>query len=335
MVATRRDVLRWSVVTPIAVRSFLDQAFVSVPDDVAHIGPVAVVRRRAWAGTLPPTGALEQERPEDVRLLLVHHSASPNTYAESDVPSIIRGFYELHTGPTKRWPDVAYGFLVDRYGRIWEGRSGSIDGPVKGNATGGSQGFALLCCFIGDHSTEPPTKQAQNAMVQLLAVLAERHAIDTRPGAHTSFTSRGSNRWPAGAVVATSTIAGHRDMSATACPGDAAYALVRGAFPAAVSAARARWAATTAAPADETAPTASRNRGPTQSPTPTSATVHAKAPLHPGHRTERKNITAPLALSSGTAMIAAAALLLRLRRPAPLSTSPVAAAGASAPERGQ
>src|SRR5688500_18291358 len=52
----------------------------------------------------------------------------------------------------------------------------------------------------------------------------------------TTFVSRGSNRWPAGASVTTSTIAGHRDMSMTTCPGDAAYPLVKEAFPAEVTA---------------------------------------------------------------------------------------------------
>jgi hypothetical protein len=68
-------------------------------------------------------------------------------------------------------------------------------------------------------------------MVALLAWLAERYGIDPRPGATASFVSRGSNRWPAGASVTTATITGHRDMSKTACPGDAAYHLVRNDFP--------------------------------------------------------------------------------------------------------
>ncbi len=182
---------------------------------------------------------LEPELPGDVRFLLVHHTATSNGYAAAKVPELIRGFYTFHTG-TKKWPDVAYNFFVDRYGVLWEGRAGSLAGPVKADATGGSQGFAQLCCFIGDHGKETPTDDARRSMTALLAALADSYAIDTAPGATTSFTSRGSNRWPRGTHVTTTTLAGHRDMSQTECPGDAAYKLVRDVFPREVSAMRSR-----------------------------------------------------------------------------------------------
>jgi len=142
------------------------------------------VRPRAnWAGGLTPTGPLRQERPGDTRFLLVHHTASANDYDPGDVPGLLRGFYRFHTGPDRRWPDVAYNFFVDRYGTVWEGRTGSLTGPVMVDATGGSQGFAQLCCFIGDHQVEAPTPAAQLSMTALLAALADtchRH----RAGGH-------------------------------------------------------------------------------------------------------------------------------------------------------
>jgi N-acetylmuramoyl-L-alanine amidase len=161
----------------------------------------------------------------------VHHTASGNDYRPEEVPGLLRSFYSLHTGASKGWPDVAYNFFIDRYGTVWEGRAGSLEGPVMPDATGGSQGFAQLCCFVGDHSAEAPTPEARRSMVALLASLAETYGIDPAPGATASFISRGSNRWPAGVPVTTTTIAGHRDMSLTLCPGDAAYALVRTEFP--------------------------------------------------------------------------------------------------------
>jgi len=191
----------------------------------AALAGVDVQPRDAWGADLRPTGALSQEAPGDVRFLLVHHTASSNAYLAGDVPNILRGIYGFHT-TDKGWPDIAYNFLIDRFGRVWEGRTGSLNGPVKGDATGGSQGFALLACFLGDHSSEPPTRPALDAMGKLLAALASWYAIDVRPGATTSFTSRGSSRYPAGTFVTTSTIAGHRDMSLTTCPGDACYPLL-------------------------------------------------------------------------------------------------------------
>lgn len=190
--------------------------------------PRPVIRpRQEWAGDLGPTGPLTAE---DLRFLLVHHTAGTNTYGPDEVPAVIRSIYELHTGASKGWPDVAYNFFVDRFGTVWEGRLGSLDGPVRGDATGGSQGFGALCCFLGDHSNEVPTPPAQGAMIGLLAHLAVRYSIPVSDGATATFTSRGSNRHPAGTTVVTPTISAHRDMSATECPGDAAYALVTGLF---------------------------------------------------------------------------------------------------------
>lgn len=184
--------------------------------------------RSAWSEGLKPKGPLPAEKPEDVKFLLVHHTAGANGYAQADVRQTLRGIFDYHTGAAKGWPDVAYNFFVDAFGGIWEGRQGSLTEPIKGSATGGSQGFALLCCFIGDHQKTPPTAAAQKAMSDLLAWLSGKYAINLAPGAEVTIVSRGSNLHPAGKSVKTRTIAAHRDMSKTTCPGDACYSLVRG-----------------------------------------------------------------------------------------------------------
>ena len=97
---------------------------------------------------------------------------------------------------------------------------------MRGDATGGSQGFAELACFVGDFMTQAPSEQALGAMAALLAWLASRNGLDL--AGPVTFTSRGSNKWRKGAQVTTEQIAGHRDMSATQCPGDVLYPLVAG-----------------------------------------------------------------------------------------------------------
>jgi uncharacterized protein (DUF433 family) len=238
--ATRRDFLRQSASVVVAA-AFVPKSSPSPspsPSPSQPLSRLAVHPRSDWGARLPPKGPLSVERSADVRFLLVHHTATPNAYARDDVPRLIRGFYELHTGPRKNWPDVAYNFFVDRFGEIWEAREGSLLRPVKGDATGGSQGFALLCCFIGDHQTEPPTRTAQAAMARLLAALADTYGIDTRRGATTTFVSRGSSKWARGVRVTAATISGHRDMARTVCPGGAAYTIVRGTLPDDVTALR-------------------------------------------------------------------------------------------------
>lgn len=222
--------------------------------------------RSTWSAGLGPVGPLSSEAPGDVHLLLVHHSASPNGYAQSEVPAILQGFFRYHTGPEKGWPDLAYNFLVDRFGVVWEGRTGSLDGPVKGDATGGSQGFSQICCFIGDHASEPPTDAARAAMAGVLASLADRYGVPTGPGVTTTFVSRGSNKLPAGQLVTLPTIAGHRQASETTCPGDAAFHWVEAELPAAVTARRANHAG---APSSSTSTSTTASGDPTPAPTST------------------------------------------------------------------
>lgn len=261
------------------------------------------IRPRAdWAGALAPVGPLAPER--DVRFLLVHHTASGNGYGSADVPSLIRGFYDAHTGPDKGWPDVAYNFFVDRFGTVWEGREGSLSGPVQPDATGGSQGFAQLGCFIGDHRTDAPTDDARRAMTRLLAALADAYGIDTGPGATTTFPSRGSNRWPEGESVTAATLSAHRDMSRTECPGDAAYAMVRDEFPAEVSALRS--SPESVAPAATSEPAAP----PTTTPPPVAA------PVMPDPAVATTGPPVPIVVGGVALLVAGVAAAGLRRRPA-------------------
>jgi N-acetylmuramoyl-L-alanine amidase len=203
--------------------------------DVA-VAPGLVIRpRAAWAGDgYLPKGPLTSE---DVKFLLVHHTATGNTYTADGVIDIIHGVYNSQT-TEKGWPDTCYNFLIDRFGTVWEGRTGSIAGPVTADATGGSQGFAQLVCLIGDFTSVLPSAEQVASLRLTLAWLADRDKIDTAPLARVTFVSRGSNKWPAGVTIITPTIVGHREMTATACPGDAFYPVVRDSIPAEVHALR-------------------------------------------------------------------------------------------------
>lgn len=180
--------------------------------------------RSDWADA-PPTGPLYPE--DDVRFLLTHHTGSRNNYTPEEVPTILRVIYGNHTGDYGPWSDIAYNFMVDRFGGIWEARAGSLGGPIRGDATGGSQGHAILGCWLGNLKEEAPTPESVESMTALWAWQASLHNIDVRPGSEVSFISRGSSRWPEGTKVTTKTIAGHRDMSETTCPGDVGYEVVQ------------------------------------------------------------------------------------------------------------
>lgn len=267
--------------------------FIGAATGLAVAGPalampargLSINPRSAWTSE-PPTGPLSAE---DVRFLLVHHSASHNGHSASDVPAILRSWYAYHTGPEKGWPDIAYNFIVDSAGGVWEGRQGSLAEAVAGSATGGNQGFSQLVCVIGDTNVTPATPAARAALVEVLAWLADRFAVSTAPGAEVTFISRGSNKWPEGASVTTPTIAGHRDMSQTTCPGDSLYGYVTGSLRADVDAAR-----------GGTAPPAPTSTSSTVSPSTTTSVVATSTTTKAATTTVPPSSTTTIAPSSTT-----------------------------------
>lgn len=179
--------------------------------------------RDEWGADLPPRGVIG---PEEVKFLLVHHTASSNFVP--DPRAVIRQTYAFQTGPSKGWPDICYHFMIGPDGSVWETRAGSLAGPVVADATGGNQGYAQLVCLIGDFTSQAPTEAAQESLMRTLIWLADRYGVDTHPSATTTFVSRGSNKFRRGTTITTPTISGHRDVTYTACPGDLGYTLIEG-----------------------------------------------------------------------------------------------------------
>jgi hypothetical protein len=158
-----------------------------------------------------------------VRYAIVHHTDNVNDYGPEQAASLIQGMYYFHTH-VNGWCDIGYNFLVDRFGRAYEGRYGGIDKAVVGAHAGGfnsaSTGVALIGTFMTDRV--PPVMYA--ALRDLLAWKLALHGVN--PTAQIAVTSAGfsGSQWAAGATVRVWTITGHRDVDQTDCPGDLAYA---------------------------------------------------------------------------------------------------------------
>ncbi|MGH8947131.1 MAG: N-acetylmuramoyl-L-alanine amidase [Acidimicrobiia bacterium] len=292
----------------------------------ASAAALTINPRSSWATNRPPKGSLPAE---EIRFLLVHHSASRNGHTGADAPGILRSFYDFHTGE-KGWNDVAYNFLIDADGGIWEGRSGSLAGPVAGDATGGNQGFSQLVCIIGDYNAVRPTQRSLDSLVLLLAWLADRYRVSTAPGAEVSFVSRGSNRWPAGAAVTTPTITGHRTMSKTTCPGDHLYAHVAGGLTADVERVRGGSAPpptaavpTSAPPTTAALTTAAPTSAAPTSAAPTTAALTTAAPTTLPSTTTTEPMTRSTRASTSTTIAPSGVVA------SPTTTPPVAASVAA------
>jgi uncharacterized protein with LGFP repeats len=151
----------------------------------------------------------------------VHHTVSLNNYTRDAVPGMIRGMYSYHTR-TLGWNDIGYNFLVDRFGRIWQGRAGGIRNPVLGAHTLGFNFRSVGIAVIGNEQVASPTSYAVASVIRLATWKLELYK--RQPGALVYVRSEGSDRFASGKVVRLPVIDGHRDTNQTSCPGAYLYA---------------------------------------------------------------------------------------------------------------
>jgi hypothetical protein len=146
----------------------------------------------------------------DVQAGFVHHTVNANDYTRAEVPGILRSIYAYHV-ESRGWSDIGYNFLVDRFGRIWEGRYGGVDRPVVGAHTQGYNDDAFAASAIGNYQIAKPSKAMIQAYGALFAWKLSLHGVDAA-STHQWVTSR----W-------FEAINGHRDAAATLCPGQYLY----------------------------------------------------------------------------------------------------------------
>ncbi len=158
-----------------------------------------------------------------LRNSFVHHTVNANTYTAEEAPAIVRAIYRYHV-LGNGWCDIGYNFLIDRFGRVYEGRFGGTTKPVIGAHSGGFNTGSTGVALIGEHGPVPVPVASRSALRSLLAWKLTHHTVDSR--AQIQAVSGGSTRYPAGTNVTLDVISGHRDVSATACPGDRAYPLI-------------------------------------------------------------------------------------------------------------
>jgi hypothetical protein len=159
------------------------------------------------------------------KVAILHHTDTTNSYAPQDVPAIIRSIYAFHV-EAEDWCDVGYNFLVDRFGRIWEGRFGGIDKAVLGAHAGGFNTNTFGVGLIGTFNTVQPPQAMLDGTAQLMAwklALSYANPVGTATLTAAPFSEV---RYPAGTKVVFNVISGHRDADQTACPGNAAYAML-------------------------------------------------------------------------------------------------------------
>lgn len=187
-------------------------------------GGPTVVTRSSWAPGGWQTGTEGCGPAPSVmsalRFAVVHHTDGTNGYSAADVPGILASTYRFHTG-TQGWCDVAYNVFVDRFGTVWEGRSGGLSAPILGGHAKGFNTHSIGVALIGTYGSTAPSSAAMTSLRDVLAWKLGAHGDD--PRSSIPIVSNGSPKYPQGQTVVLPTIQGHRDSGQTACPGNLVY----------------------------------------------------------------------------------------------------------------
>ncbi|WP_275007188.1 N-acetylmuramoyl-L-alanine amidase [Promicromonospora iranensis] len=202
------------------------------------------VSRSAWGAD----ESMSEPWPEvsgDLQAMFVHHTAGTNSYGRSQSSAIVRGIHAYHTR-SRGWPDIGYQFLVDRFGRIFQGRTGAVyDNPIGAQAGGFNTG-TIGVSAIGSFDSARPSSALITGMVRVYAWKAYQYGLD--PLGTTVLTDRGTagdtSRTSPGDRVRVPRILPHGRTNATACPGrylNQRLADIRRAVDERVDAARARY----------------------------------------------------------------------------------------------
>ncbi|WP_207957832.1 N-acetylmuramoyl-L-alanine amidase [Streptomyces sp. YIM 98790] len=194
----------------------------------------AITTRAEWgADEAAVTEPVQYLPGGEVRAAVVHHTAGENDYTcmgptptENDSAAVVRGIMAYHMN-SQDFRDIGYNFLVDKCGRIFEGRKGGADMPVYGAHTYGFNAETTGIAVLGDYTSAGAASIALRAVGEVAAYKLGQYDADPRGTVQLTTGAAGGNyfgeTWQAGQTRTMPRIFGHRDGYNTQCPGDQLY----------------------------------------------------------------------------------------------------------------
>ena len=157
---------------------------------------VKVIPRGSW-GAKPANASRMDKNKGGWKRITVHHSAERNPPeldgSQAASAAAVRSIQKAHVeGRETGYGDIGYHFVVDPYGRVFQGRDLAWQGA---HAKGANNVQNIGVCLIGNFDVERPTSAALDALERLLDDLCRQHSI------------------------ARAQVLGHGDLKSTDCPG--------------------------------------------------------------------------------------------------------------------
>lgn len=169
--------------------------------------PPSIITRAQWGANenyrFDSLGEVWPPEYQEVEHAIVHHAA---VNYSSDGYNAVRSIYYYHA-ITQGWGDIGYNYLVDTSGRIFEGRVGGAN-VIGGHAFQYAVGSSGIC-VMGDFTTADPPHAAKVSLANIIAYVTRE------------LNPHGTNNFHE--VLNLPTIAAHRDVVSSTCPGNGLY----------------------------------------------------------------------------------------------------------------
>ena len=178
-----------------------------------------IITRSQWGAD--ETKVISPAKYAEINKFIIHHTASSELVQDSDgsgeYKNMIKNIFLYHING-REWNDIGYNYLVDPNGNIYEGRNGGngVVGVHAGSYNEGSIGISILGTYggnvNGEYLANPLTYKIIKSLEKLIGWVAANNGISLNK-------INGQN--PKGENI--DGVIGHRDVSATNCPGDELY----------------------------------------------------------------------------------------------------------------
>lgn len=127
-----------------------------------------------------------EKRSKVLKYIVIHHTASTRDMTVQEI-------HQLHLNQGENWKGIGYHFYIDKQGVIWRGRPEEMSGSHALDYNSVSLGI----CLSGNFEIEKPTEKQIQSVTDLVKYLRKKYG---------NFK-----------------LVGHKDLNATACPGQYLY----------------------------------------------------------------------------------------------------------------
>jgi peptidoglycan hydrolase-like protein with peptidoglycan-binding domain len=199
-------------------------------DDLTRATPAAsasaaarqptIITRAQWGADERLRGPMTLS--STVKSIVIHHTAGTNSYTEATAAAQVRGIYAYDTQGLG-WADIAYNFLVDKWGRVYEGRAGSITLPVRGAHAMGFNTDTMGIAAMGNYETAAAPAVMVDALAKVAGWKLSQYGVNPLGTARLTSQGGSGTKYAAGVSVTLPAINAHQNTSYTLCPGKYLY----------------------------------------------------------------------------------------------------------------